>query len=324
MQSASRTLSATFAQPAGRQLLGGYRLTQEFARGTIAADFARGRLWMAGHAQRNEVLEYSLPALGGGTDPAGWPKLMAVRTLAGWWQGGYCNGLCFWRGKLWASPRNGYDTAPPPTLTLYAQDGETAVVPLPRQAYSGFVKRGPDLDPLVGCGGYESGQGSVSGPTLARLDGTRLIGYGWPAAPGAGLEHWNERAPRDPDYWPENHVDSWLAWEPRTVGGTLQGRWACDKINGGGLVLPEGVAYWPLLGTGDIVYSRQSLTFGAALKSCRYLYDPATYALMGWEAFAPGEVGGQELDAQGRAWLCVKNVWKSGTYKTDAALFVYG
>src|SRR5690349_20299049 len=60
---------------ANRQLLGGWRLTQEFARGGLAIDFATMRCWMVGHSQRHEVLEFNLPAMGTGTDVNAWPAV---------------------------------------------------------------------------------------------------------------------------------------------------------------------------------------------------------------------------------------------------------
>jgi hypothetical protein len=82
-------------------LLGGWRLTQEFARGGLAIDFATMRCWMVGHSQRHEVLEFNLPAMGTGTDVNAWPAVTPVRVIPDFWQSdGYANGLCFWQGKL--------------------------------------------------------------------------------------------------------------------------------------------------------------------------------------------------------------------------------
>src|SRR6266542_1320234 len=67
-----------------RRLLGGWRVAEEFARGAIAIDFTRMKLWMIGHAQRNEVLEYDLPAMGTGSDVAAYPRVDAVKRTAPW------------------------------------------------------------------------------------------------------------------------------------------------------------------------------------------------------------------------------------------------
>jgi hypothetical protein len=273
--------------------------------------------------------------MGSGTDVSGWPVVTRTGTIAGWWPAaqGYCNGLVLWRGKLWAAPRLFYDTNPPATMSIYAQDGETLTFQLPRQVFAGFVKRGPGADPLLGCGGYESGQGSSSGPSLATLSGQPLVRYGWPSDPGAvganGVPaNWNGRAPRDPNYFPVNHQDSWVAWEPRVINGEMQGRWACDCIYGGGLVLPEGICYWAHMGTGDIDYARQRATFAAegAERTYVYSYDRTTYALQGFgqSQDVGAFISGQELGPDGKVYLAQGNAWASGRYRVDVALKVFG
>jgi hypothetical protein len=315
--------------PAERTLKGGWKLFQEFPRGGIAKRFDTDgtplKCWMVGHAQRTEVLEYDLPQMGMGADLATWPELRPVKTIPGWWPapyGGKCysNGLAFFRGKLWAAPRWFYDQVGG-HLTLYAQDGETIELPgLSRQAFAGFVKR-QGQEPFVGCGGYESGQGTVSGPTLALLDGTPLIKYEWPALPGANLENWNKRAPRPANYFPVNHQDDWFAWEPRNG----EGRWACDRVWAGGIVLPEGVTYWPFLGTGEISYAHQGETLSkdGAGKTYVYRYDPTTYAFKGFEESTLGKIVGHEIDSQGRVYLAEWGAWKGGYYQTDVAVKVF-
>ena len=251
-------------------------------------------------------------------------------------------------GRCGCLPRVFYDTPPSSTepLTLYAMDGEKINLPLHRQAFSGFVKRGPGLDPFIGCGGYESGQGTQSGPSLATLAGQRLISYGWPGEPGANLEHWNERAPRAPNYRPLAGFanladktpgvpgDSWVGWTPRVVNGQLQGRWASDMIFAGGLVLPEGITYWPWMGIGDLDYRWQTYTFALVRHTYAYRYDPRTFQLLGYEAQPQFDTNldvngitavlGQELGPDGKVYLANGYQWASGTYKADVALRVYG
>jgi hypothetical protein len=330
-------MQAASVPTAERTLLGGWRIAQEFARGAIAIDFSRMRLWMVGHTQRSEVLAYDLPSMGTGTDSDAWPRVDPVEVIPGFWpqipgDGAltYANGLCFWQGKVWAAPRAQYaaggDAAGGP-LALYAEDGDTIQTTLPRQVFSGFVKRGPETEPLIGCGGYESGQGSSSGPSLATLDGTILLQYGWPALPGDNLEHWNDRAPRDTNYSVD--VDSWVGWNPRTVDGQLEGRWASDRINAGGLVLPEGVTYWPYMGTGRLDYTLQSPGFAeiGATRTYEYTLDPSfrvsTFQIrpeFGWW----GSISGHELGPDGKVYLSHSNRWTSGAYQTDVAVLVYG
>lgn len=284
------------------------------------------RAWITGHAGGATVVEYQLPPMGTGVDPAGWPSVPGV-VISPWWDASlYSSGLCWWQNKLWAAPKSGYDTNPPATTLLVARDGQSITVPLPRQRFAGFVKRGPGLEPYVGGGGYESGQGSASGPCFGTVAGQSILEWGWPALPGdAG---WDARSPREPNYWPKDHVDSWVAWEPRTVNGVLEGRWASDRVYGGGLVLPEGITFWPWLGTGELDYAVQSETFAPEAMNRTYAYRySGSGALLGYQLsadFVANKVSGQELDTSGRVYLCRTNAWASGSYQVDPAIFVYG
>lgn len=338
-------------------LLGGWRIAQEFARGSIAIDFDTMTLWMAGHAQQNTVNRYTLPAMGAGTDINTWPIVtpnLIIDPTTWWNTGGYPNGLAFWQGKPWVAPRIYYAGGEQATrpVRLYAIDGEILELPTLRaQAFAGFVKRGPGLDPYIGCGGSESGQGSVSGPTLATLGEQVLISYGWPALPGDGTPptYWNDRAPRPPNYTPligyANLADpspgvpgdSWMGWVPRTINGELQGRWASDRIWSGGLVLPDGITYWAWLGTGDLDYRTQWYTFsggGDFDKTYVYRYDPSTFQFLGYEAATEFDqappmnaaihaVVGQELGPDGKVYLAHGYQWQSGAFPTDVALKVF-
>ena len=198
-------------------------------------------------------------------------------------------------------------------LTLYAPDGDRINLRLPRQKFSGFVKRAGQ-EPLIGGGGYASGQGSVSGPTLATMSGQVLLSYEWPPLPGANLEFWNQRAPRDPNYWVIGHGDSWVGWEPRVIKGVRQGRWASDSIAGGGLLLPEGLKYWPIMGTGQLDYALQSIGFAeqANVKTYEYTYDPTTYQFQRYEPAPMALVLGQEVAPDGTVYLAQR--WLRGNY----------
>lgn len=298
--------------PSGsRQLIGGWRFPFDYQRGAIAIDFARMKLWMVGHSQRQEILEFDLPGMGTGPESS-WPVVHQTRIIDRFWGTGNAYGLAFFRGKLWVSPRVFYDQPPQSEepLTLFGSDGsatiETIDLPYKRQTFSGFVKRGPGQDPLIGGGGYDSGQGTKSGPSLATLAGQKLIEYGWPGDPGPNLEHWNERAPRDTNYTPlrrdtEIPEDSWVGWLPRHG----EGRWASDRIYGGGLVLPEGITYFALMGTGGLDYGRQSLTFAdyALDRTYEYLYTPSGQFVSYAARPDLGLITGQEIDAAGRVYL---------------------
>jgi len=330
----SPSSTPTPVPPVGeRRMVGGCIGHEEWSSGRIAIDFATGRLWMIGHDQvavgpegAPNVHEYRLADCNGtGGDPSTWPTLQPVRTTGKFWpnldsQGAYCNGLAFFRGKLWCSPKTMYASSPITAagpLQLIAPDGDTINLKLPRQKFSGFVKRAGQ-EPLIGGGGYASGQGSVSGPTLATMDGRVLLSYEWPASPGANLENWNLRAPRDPNYWVIGHGDSWVGWEPRVIKGIREGRWASDNLEGGGLLLPDGLKYWPIMGKGELNYAYQSTAFAnpdpaaGALQTYEYTYNPKTYQFQSYRPVSMGLVRGQEIAPDGTVYLAQK--WLRGNY----------
>lgn len=299
------------------ELLGGWCLTGEFARGGIAINHESKKLYLVGHAQRREVCEFDLPAHGTGVEITSWPKLKPTRTIQGWWKDGYANSLAYHDGKLWAAVRKYYDTAPPATLTLFSDTGESKTIKLPRQQFGGFVKSAGQF-PELGCGGYESGQGSAFGPTLATLDGKSLIRHSFNA-------NWDAREKRDPNYYPVGNKDTWSALEPRLNNGVKEGRWACDRIYGGGIRLKTGIYYWPSMGVGDIDYKRQNETFAATNTTYQYRYDPETYKLLGWKKLPElGPILGQEISPDGKLlYLSEGKAWKSGRYKVDPVVRVY-
>jgi hypothetical protein len=312
--------------PAGDALLGGWVFPFDYQRGAIAMDFSRNKLWMVGHSQRQELLEFDLPPMRTG---GGWGEpVQPTKVIPRFWSTGNAYGLAHFRGKLWVSPRVFYDQPPQSEepLTLYAEDGETIALPYKRQIFSGFVKRGPGLDPLIGGGGYESGQGTASGPSLATLDGQILIEYGWPGTPGANLEHWNERAPREPNY--SVLRDDWVGWQPRTINGELQGRWASDRIYAGGLVLGDGVYYWPWMAAQGnaypLDYAYQTYTFAADgdNRTYEYLYTPQGQFQSYRQLPDLGVIAGQELGPDGRIYLHdMGQGWLSGPGQSVVKVF---
>ena len=112
---------------------------------------------------------------------------------------------------------------------------------------------------------------------------------------------------------------------PRKVNGVLEGRWACDRVFGGGLRLESGIYYWPLMGIGDIAYKRQNLTFAAKNKTYQYRYDPVSCQLLGWKEMPDlGPILGQEISPDGKQiYLCEGDAWKSGVWKADPVLRLY-
>jgi hypothetical protein len=315
--------------PVTRTLLGGWRLRQGYARGGIAIDFNSMRVGMIGHAQRNEVVEFDLPEMGVGDDPAAWPQVNKSAVVPGWWARGYGNDIEYRDGKRWVAPRIFYAIGANvhPDLILYAEDGEQYRVdaegPGDQQKYAGLCRGRPDV---LTAGGYESGQGTSSGANIIdRATGLIRQKYEWPASPGANLEFWNLRAPRPANYWPVNNTDSWVAWNPREIDGTIQGRWACDRIFGGSYADLNGdIVFHCWLGVGDINYSRQNETFAASNETWEYRYDGSTYELKSYSHRPDlGKIVGRELGPDGRLYLCEADVWKSGT-EWNCAIKVYG
>lgn len=293
-----------------RQLIGGWRIKNPFGKGAMAIDWDNRLLYMIGHTQRNELLVFDLPEMGTGENQADWPILNRRETVQGFWSGGYGNGVCLWQGKVWVSAKNIYDTNPPSTFEMFAIDGEKKLINLPRQKFSGFVKIGPGIDPLVGCGGYESGQGWCRGPSLGTMDGQVLID-------NQQTTEWDKMTPREPNY----SGSPWVAIGPQNG----EGRWACDRVYGGGLMLPEGVVYWPWMGTGDLQYSRQNATFGdeARDRTYKYVYDRETYQLKSYERVDNKAVMGHEIDADGNVYLSLAKQWKSEQYQVDPVVAVF-
>ena len=317
--------------PSDFRLVGGWRLAQEYPRGALAIDFDNGRVFMGGHAQRQEIVEFSLVrrsdetgkpekiSPGTGEDVMKWPRLDPVEVHTGFWEGGYVGGLYFKDDTLWASPKKFYDMSPPPRFHLYGKNldtgnVETLLVELPRQEFGGGFVKGKPGEILLGCGGYESGQGSVSGPTLATLDGKPLIRQA-----NHGTMEFEKRELRPPTYWPAKHVDGWLALEPRDGVG----KWACDRVHAGGIWHPRGIAYWALLGIGDLDYARQNETFAARNETWLYTYDPKTYDGVEFKKWDHGHVHGHEVAEDGRVYLLIRNAWRSGMAQVDSVIKIF-
>jgi len=318
-------------EPSDFRLVGGWRLAQEYARGALAIDFDNQRVFIGGHAQRQEIVEFSLMrrsdetgksekiAPGTGDDVMKWPRLDPVKVHAGFWEGGYVGGLYYKDNTLWASPKKFYDMSPPPRFHLYGKNldtgkVETIPVGLPRQAFGGGFVKGKPGTILLGCGGYESGQGSVSGPTLATIEGKTLIRQA-----NHGTMEFEKRELRPPTYWPAKDVDGWIALKPRNDVG----RWACDRVHAGGIWHPRGVAYWALLGIGDIDYARQNETFAASNETWLYTYDPKTYRSVEFKKWDHGHVHGHEVAEDGRVYLLIRNAWRSGVARVDSVVKVF-
>lgn len=348
------------------KLLGGWRVTGEFPVGSMAIDHANKKLYMAGHAQRQEVYEYTLPVHGAAIDINTWPKLVREKLIPGWWGAGYANGLTVHGGKLWACPRVFYDMHPPSETDIVASTGEKMIVAVPRQSYAGFVKsaghstrNGLEVPfPMIGGGGYESGQGSAFGPSLSRMNGQtvvlparaekkdtngKVVVTALPERTAFTADilirrsfasTWDNRERRDTTYWPKNGVDGWTALVPKDVDGDgkVDGCWACDRIYAGGIKHSTGIYYWPWMATsgpdgkpGIIDYDLQNETFCVTNQTYIYRYDPLTYKLISYKPFpVNNRILGQDISPDGKyLYLMLANQWISGMYKVDPVLQIY-
>jgi hypothetical protein len=281
----------------------------------MAIDFATMKAYVGSHAHDEHLNIYDLPTMGVGEDIADWPIVQQSGQVAKFWDRGNRVGVMIRDGKLWVNTKVFYDMSPG-TLKLYGKDletGEVETLPvnLSQPAFgAGFIKGHP-LQWMIGCGGYESGQGSVAGPTAALVDGTILLDQ---ANHGAAFELRERR--------PANYsaaTDTWMTLNPRDGVGV----WAADRVYGGGVWRPDGLCFWPIMGIGDIDYARQSETFSIEQQSMFYTYDPQSYDQVAFEPWAHGSVVGQEVNGNGRVYLLTRDAWASTWNGRDNAIKVF-
>jgi len=299
------------------RLIGGWRVPQEFSRGGLAIDWTNRRLFAGGAANDGKINEFELSNIGTGESVSNWPVLQKVTTHNNYWGRGVAGGLRFESGTLWVSPRVHYDTAPT-NLALHGKNLTTGqVTSIPTSLFmpkfgGGFIKG--HTETLVGCGGYESGQGSVSGPTCAKVDGTVLLDQA-----NHGTLSWDAREKRPASYSVAS--DSWVGLAPRNG----EGRWASDVMLGGGIWLPNGLCFWPRLGTGLLDYSLQSECFAqiGKVENWFYSYDAESFSGVQFEPWTHGKVHGHEVGPDGLVYLLIADSWKSGMYHVDSTVKVF-
>ena len=187
----------------------------------------------------------------------------------------------------------------------------------------GFADKHLDGDDFgVGLGGYRSGQGSASGPSLAVLPrpeegateifgGKVLLAYPWRGGP-------SEREHRPPDY------DRPL-FGPPVDNDT--GYWQADEVAGGPVWIDDsalhGVCYLSIQGTGDLDYNLQSPTFSNERKIRLYVYDPMDLASVASGELMPHEVRGNIHDWEPPwGWKVDSQAWPGGMFWDGDNLYV--
>lgn len=182
------------------------------------------------------------------------------------------------------------------------------------QAFGGGFIKGHPQDVLVGNGGYESGQGSRSGPCWC--DGAGVIKNEF----GRFDDVKEKRERRDNDYRCE--ASAWFL-----SPDAAQGYWAAGRIWGGGLFIRNKVCFWVDLGTGNLDYKNQTDTFGKTSRSYLYRFSPNDHFASRYEHFpTPGDntVIGSEISDDGRrVYLLIRNVWNVGGFDPRPVISVY-
>lgn len=300
------------------RLIGGWRVNQPYTQPGMAIDFSTMTAYVGGHRQSNNIIAHSLPEMGTGEDLYQWPT--AVRPdvpTDRFWDSGNARGVMVRDGKLWVSTKIHYDTSPEhcviSTLDLTTGDVERVdLLDLPKPAFGGGFIKGHPTQIMVGCGGYESGQGAVAGPTCALMDGTVLLDQA-----NHGTQVFDDRTQRPANY--SASVDSWMTLNPRDGIG----RWAADRVYSGGIWRTDGLMFWPIQAVGDIDYKRQSETFSKEQQSMLYTYDPSTYDQLAYEPWPHGFVIGQDMDDAGRIYLLCRDENRISRYNDSPVIKVF-
>jgi hypothetical protein len=314
-------------------------------------------MWMTAQGfHNNSVLEFDLPTMGTGTDPTAWPIAYPTRTIDPSFykvleipqddaNSIYAMGIYYDKNnyfghgaKFYISPRMYYDTAPPSSYHLYAEDGSSYLINQPRQMMSGFHIRDGAI-PWCGAGGGESGQGFPAGITVGDITGTTAF-LTWGLITSS--YNFSDRQRRDANYQsatgaPPNVVttnfDYWYSLDPVNHGGL--GCWCLDRCFGNGILWPgdNKIRKSVLQGIGQISYGYQSVTFSQISQYSLYIIDPTDWSYT-WNNALPadipsGSVLGFDFGKTNDSWVALCNsAWGPGeTYPpgpaTDPVLVYY-
>ena len=281
------------------------------------------RLWMAHHAQNTAVAEFIAPTERG-TDMipnrgpnwtyapiAKWPIAKVVRIIPGAYaelralDGAEQVHAVHWSdelNRLLVSGRSWYNTTAGKDAWLVPVDVsqdppvvEPALTPgLPQQPFGGGFVDIPDAFAEAYCGGnrlglakggYESGQGSATSPTLAAYGKAPVKVLQW--------SKWN--SPKEQHERRDTNYDgSGVGWQPLAENGI--GYWGVDRVMDAAWIHTDAVSALisiVLQPTGKVDYELQGAVFSHTTQYRLYVYDPADLARV-----AQGEL--QEYEVRGR------------------------
>ena len=198
-----------------------------------------------------------------------------------------CTGVFFDGDRVITTGRAGY-AAPPPQGPFLCVEGRAygveggspqllggGLCDIP-QWFADRYLEGKSLG--VGFGGYCSGQGSSTGPSLFAC--SRRLSESTPAIPllrfgplGTTDKPLRERRPADYS----NAANVWSLDPDGDVG-----YWAADRVRAGPVWIDgeraAGVCYWTIQGRGRLEYARQTETFGETTAIRLYVYSPKDLA----------------------------------------------
>lgn len=293
-------------------LVGGWRINQPYCYGGLAIDFATMRAWTCGNRSDNQrgLFGYQLPAMGSGQSIESWPQVNPAwnygapySSLSGpaWYT--YATGLLWQNNELWISGRQYYAQWPYPDTTIkkFTLSGATATlvdtvtIPRPAQHFGGgFIKGGSEV--LPGCGGYESGHNSVSGPCWMKMDGTIVNSFPIFNAP-------KEEREKRPDNYSCGTGDDWFVNPDPPVGYMIAGR-----IVGGGFIANGTTCFVIRHGTGALAYANQGDYFSVTgVDTHLYKYAPGAH-FGTYEPFTHGLATGFEVQGN-RVYMLIDQKW---------------
>lgn len=295
-------------------LVGGWLVDQPYCKGGLAIDFGTMRCWTAGHSGNNAagIFGYQLPAMGSGTNMQAWPSVVPSWNYGSpYFAGGsglqlYTTGLMYRDGLLWVSGKEFYTASggyPDTVIKKFSLSGSSTTLAgtltfagKPMQAFGGgFIKGGPQ--PLIGCGGYESGQGCRSGPCWMDLAGNIINEFPDFAA------YAPDREKRDTNYSTPSQDP--YQWFTGPTGGV--GYWCDGRIWGGGLIINGFTCFFAELGLGLCRYEGGGPVHHGG--DARYIYKYAPGEHFGtWEPFAYSVPIGQDINGS-YVYLLIDRVW---------------